>query len=456
MAGISIELKKALNRGNIRDIVNTLGYSTLLSSGNWIVAVFSIFFFSQIANLMDIGKDVLIYQVLITYSVAISLIVSGPFQIMFTRYASDRIFEKEEERISPNYLSALLISGSVSFLTGLFLAPFLFKGEDINFRILFPFLLSTLSGLWISNSLLTGIKRYGYIFFSFLLSYSVIGVLMLAFIKKDLFLAFLGFYIGKSLLLCLLASKVLLTYPSKKLIDFDFLKKERAYYSLGIAGLFYNLGIWIDKLLFWFNPSTGTTLFSNLRISVLYDMPVILSYIALIPGMAVFFLKLEGEFAEIHREYYEAVRKWGTLDYLYNLANKMIKSAKAVLFDTLRLQLIVNILIILIQEHIFKLLNISLLYIPLFNILLMGATLQLSFMILFSIISYFDLRKHLALLSITFTLTNLILSLLTLYLGPYFYGYGYTLSLLITNITAMLMLRRFLSEILYRTFMAVS
>ena len=454
MAGISIELRKLLEKGSLTSLALAFGYSATLSSGNWLIAVFSIFFFSQLANLiLGVQEESLIYQVLITYAVALSLILSGPFQLMFTRYVADRLFEKELERILPNYLTALILSMLISFTVTIFLSFYLFSGKPYYYHLLFSFTVSILSGLWLTNALLVGLKKYKHIFLSFFISYLISGILFILLIKKGLALGFFAFYIGQFILLNLLILRIILDYPSDKLVEFDFLNKRRAYYSLAVAGFFYNFGIWADKLVFWFSPLTGEPIFANVRTSVVYDIPVILSYISLLPGMAVFFLKIETEFAERYDEYYKAVREWGTLELLYKTANRMIEGARAVFYETLRVQTITDILILFLEQFIFKLLRISFLYIPLFNVLLLGATLQLGFMVLFALISYFDLRRALAFLSFTFSLLNFVLSILSQILGPYFYGYGYVVSLLISNILGMLILRRFLSEIHYRTYM---
>ena len=454
MAGISIELRKLLQRDNLTNLALAFGYSAVLSSGNWLIAVFSIFFFSQLAHIfLGLSKSVLIYQILITYAVAISLILSGPFQLMFTRYVADRIFEKEIEKILPNFFSALVICMFISFIFTLLLSFYLFYGKATVYHLLFSFTVSVLSGIWLTNALLVGLRKYKYILFSFTVSFFIAGVLFILFIRKSLIVGFSAFYVGQFLLLNLLILRIVFDYPSDKLVDFDFLSRKRAYYSLALAGFFYNFGIWADKLVFWFSPYTGEPVFANIRASVVYDIPVILSYISLLPGITVFFLKIEVEFAERYEEYYKAVREWGTLELLYRTANKMIESARAVFYESLRIQTITDIFILFLEKFLFKLLKISFLYIPLFNILLLGATLQLGFMIIFALLSYFDLRKNLVFLSFSFFLLNLILSIVSQLLGPYFYGYGYVISLLISNILGMLSLRRFLREVHYRTFM---
>jgi len=49
----------------------------------------------------------------------------------------------------------------------------------------------------------------------------------------------------------------------------------------------------------------------------------------------------------------------------------MINGARAVLYETLRIQAITDIFIFFLEPYLFRLLKISFLYIPLFNVLLM-------------------------------------------------------------------------------------
>jgi len=454
LAGISIELRRILKRPGLSGLLLATGYSALLSSGNWILAVGSIFFFSLLAQLIT-GQTqrVIIYQIYITYTVALSLILSGPLQLMFTRYVADRLFEKEVDRILPNFLGAQLLTVGFSLLVSFLLSLYLFEGLPYTYHLLFTFTVTVLSALWLGNALLVGLKRYKHILLSFLFAYSFTGIVFLLTVRYSLLLGLAAFYVGQFLLLILLIYRVFSDYPSDRLLEFDFLRRDRSYYSLALTGLFYNLGIWADKFVFWFSPLTGEEVLGNIRTSVIYDIPVILSYVLLIPGIAVFFLKIEAEFSEHYDNYYKAVREWGTLEQLYRLANKMIESARGVFYDSLRIQAITDIFVLFFEKSFFKLLKIPLLYIPLFNVLLTGATLQLGFMVLFALLSYFDRRRELVAITFTFVFFNFSLSVLSQYLGPYFYGYGFALSLLIADVLGMVLLGRFLNEVHYRTYM---
>ena len=63
------------------------------------------------------------------------------------------------------------------------------------------------------------------------------------------------------------------------------------FWSLVWVGFFYNFGLWLDKFMFWFYLPTSQPIIGPLRASLIYDIPVFLAYLSIIPGMAVFLVK---------------------------------------------------------------------------------------------------------------------------------------------------------------------
>ncbi|MFX5521892.1 exopolysaccharide Pel transporter PelG, partial [Acinetobacter baumannii] len=81
--------------------------------------------------------------------------------------------------------------------------------------------------------------------------------------------------------------------PKGRLIAFDFAERKLLYPSLVLVGLLYNVAIWADKFMFWYFPPTSEPIIGGLRASLIYDLPVFLSYLSIIPGMAVFLVRIE-------------------------------------------------------------------------------------------------------------------------------------------------------------------
>ena len=320
-----------------------------------------------------------------------------------------------------------------------------------TFKIAFTFSLSLCSGFWLINILLTAFKDYKLILLSFTAGFGTIVLITPFFSNMGIGGLLTAFFTGVAITFTLLTGYLFKVYPTRKLFDLDFLKS--GYKILIPVSFFYNTGVWIDKFIFWFSPETGSTVLGPFKSSIVYDIPMFLAYLAITPGMGYFFLKLEGEFAIYYSRYYEAIIKNETLERIYELGYDMIASARSIIQETIRVQAIVIIVLLLFEKAIFRVFHISLVYIPLFNVLLLGTSLQLLVMAVLSLIYYFDLKVEALTVTFTVAVLNAVLTYISIKLGPYFYGYGFFSALLISLLLGILLLRRVLYEIHYRTFM---
>lgn len=456
MAGISFELKRVLTRRTLSAIFKSFSYSTALGAGPYVISITAIFLSYFLALPYVSEKTILIqFQSLITHMIAYSLIISGFSQLVITRFLADRHFEEKMHLLMPNLFGVILINMFFGFVFSFAAGCFIFK--DLGF--LFIFALSTcfilLCGIWILNIVLTAFKSYKYILFIFVISFASFVLIVFFIAKYGLTALLFAFSIALFLIFSGLLIYYIKSFPSKDFLRKDFLNRKQIYISLIFSGFFYNLGVWADKFVFWFHPDTSIELMGPIRFSPVYDVPIFLAYLAIAPGIGTMFLKIEGEFASKYEKYYTAVREGATLPKIYEYGNQMIDAARGVLFDTFRIQGITFILILLLEEHIFNLFNLSLLYIPLFHVLMVGTFLQLIFITILSLLNYFDRRKEALLATFFFALSNIILSYASIKLGPSFYGYGFVFSLALSNFIGLVSLRRFLNEIHYRTFMLI-
>ncbi len=455
MAGIGFRLRKILKKGTILSAFQAYGYSAVIGAGAWLIAVFGLIATAIIVKPFFLYKgEVIQFLTTTTYLFAGSLIFTGFFQLYFSRYIADRIFEKKYNIILPNIIGMLVLTMVLAFL---FVAPayILLVNTTYIYRILFIFLFVVLSGMWILNIILAALKSYKYIFFSFAFSYLIMFLVafLLSYLNFGLEGLMLAFFIGHTILFFLLLFLIVFEFSGDKFIDFDFTKKERIYKYLLWTGLFYNLGIWIDKIIFWLHPDTGEFVISILRASIFYDLPMFLAYILMIPGMSIFLLRLETDFAEKYEEFYDAVREGATLSSIREKKDDMIITAKLSLFEVFRGQLIITLFSILLAEPLFKLFHFPLVYIPIFNILLLGTWLLLFFISILTILFYLDRQKETFLLTLSFFLLNAGLTLLSIKLGFEFYGLGFVLATLIVSILALYVLTKVFDNLIYETFM---
>jgi uncharacterized membrane protein len=394
------------------------------------------------------------FQVTVTYMFLISLILTGLVQLSFTRFVADRVYAKDEASILPNFNGLILLAISVSLLLGLPCVALFFPEQTVLYRLLFVMGLGVMSAIWIATVFLTGMKHYRAIVLIFFLGYTATLVLALIFrymIGMEGLL--LGFVLGHYLLLMGMVWLIYRTYRSDRFIAFDIWKPGAMFTSLMAAGFLFNLGAWVDKLMFWYYPSTGQAVIGPLHSSVIYDFPIFLSYLSVIPGMAIFLVRIETDFVEFYIKFYDAVREGATLDYIERMRNHMVYHVQRGLFDIAKIQAMAVLITFALGGSLLEWLGISTLYLPLLYVDVVGAALQVVLLGILNILFYLDQRRAVLVLTATLPVSNIVFTAITLQLGAPWFGYGFALAMLLTVLVGLWILHRKLDVLEYQTFM---
>ena len=455
MAGIGFELRKILKEDRLLSLTKVYGYSAILSSGPWVISILAIVLvgFINIANLGEVS-DAFRFQVVITYAIALasSLIITGILQLPFTRYVADLIFNNREDEILPSYFGAMFMAGGIGLPTVVPFYIWVFEGQSMLFLVGVVATFLILCGVWISSILAASLKYYRGVVWAYFLSYSLI-VFFSYFFGDGIELLIYIFFLGNSILFVILMTLIIKSYNSSIFMKIDFFLAPNFYWTLAFAGLFYNLGAWVDKFIFWYHPVTGHNVIGKLNASIVYDMPIFLAYLSILPGMAIFFFRLESDFAEKYDLYYDAVRSGGTLGTIKRYRNDMIDVIRHAVHEILMIQGILDIILILTAPIVFEILHIPQLYLGLLYILTIGAMLQIAFMSVLAILYYLDRKKVAMWLCIAFFASNTILTFISIDMGPAMFGYGYTVSLLLVFIASLIVIRNEMDRLDYETFM---
>ena len=454
MAGIGFELRKILRRDNYLALFEAYTYAGLISAGPWVLSIIGVLIIGLLSVGMVLPASLVTqFQVSVTYLIALSLILTGALQLGFTRYVADRLFEKDVRRVLPNLSGALMTVTLAGGTAAGACLVFLFPEQSLLYRVLMLGSFVALCNIWILTIFLSSIKAYKAILGLFALAYgiTVIGALALRHAGLEGLLG--GFFIGHVVLLFGMLMLALRSYPSNLYLEFDLLTRGRMFRSLLLVGLLYNLGIWIDKFAFWFHPDTSQAVIGPLRASIIYDLPIFLAYLSIIPGMAVFLVRLETDFVEYYEKFYDAVREGGTLQHIENMRNEMVYSARQGILEIIKIQSITVLLVFVAGPRLLDLLGISQLYLPLLYVDVVAAGLQVVLLGVLNVFFYLDQRRILVWLAALFAAGNLVFTLASIHLGPPFYGYGFALSLLVAVIAGLRLLDHKLDQLEYETFM---
>ena len=454
MAGIGFELRRIMQRGTLTSLLSGYGYAGIIGSGPWVLSIIGILAVGLLTAATVIPSfAVTQFQVSITYLIATSLVLTGPLQLSFTRFVADRMFEKRNDLVLPNFHATLLVTTWGSGALSLAAALFLFPDEPLTYRLLMMAGFVLLSNIWIATVMLSGLKQHREIVVLYGIGYGVSVLAAIALARFNLAGLVGGFVLGQAVLLTGMLGLIVREFPAARFMSFEFFRRDQHFRSLMWIGLFYNAAIWIDKFMFWYWQPTSQGVIGPLRASLIYDLPIFLAYLSIIPGMAVFMLRLETDFVDYYNAFFDAVRTGGSLRMIERYRNGMVETARIGIFEIIKIQAIAALLVIVSGASLLAWLNISPLFQPLLQVMVIGAGLQVVLLGILNVFFYLDRRRIALLLTAAFLALNLAFTALTLQLGPLWYGYGYPAALLVVCVAGLIALDRVFERLEYETFM---
>ena len=454
MAGIGFELRRILKRDSFTNLLEAYGLAGIISSGPWVLSVLGVMLIGIISLSLTVdGNQVVQFLVSVTYLMAISLTLSGLFQHVFTRWVADRLYNNQHTIILPNLMGVIWISTLLSVTLGIVAMVWLMPGTSVIYRLLMLANFVVLCNLWPVTIFLSSMKSYRRIVIVFTLGYATAVVASIVLARFGLEGLLTGLLLGHSLLFFSFFYTIIRQYPGDSLIRFDFSERKQIFPALIFTGLLFNAAVWADKVIFWFHPDTSQPIIGLLRASVIYDLPIFLAYLSIIPGMAVFLVRMETDFSEAYDRFYNAVREGDTLARINQFRDQMVIVARNGIYEIFKVQGLTVILLFFWAEEILTAIGISTLYLPLFYIDLVGVSIQLLLLAIQNVLFYLDARGINVTLCTLFFVSNIVLTLITIEMGASFYGYGFAGATLISALTGLWLLSRKFDQLEYETFM---
>ena len=95
MAGIGFSLKKLFNKKGILNLCKAYGYSGIVTVGPMflgILLLLGVSFIARIGGMNEHDRDLL--NCMLTYSLLASLLITAWFNMVVTRFVSDKIYEE--------------------------------------------------------------------------------------------------------------------------------------------------------------------------------------------------------------------------------------------------------------------------------------------------------------------------------------------------------------------------
>ncbi len=458
MAGIGFTLKKLFTEESFTQRTKAYLYSALVAAGPWIAAVLTVnalVILSQWIIETNIQRD--LFMGTIVYSFVFSQILTAPWQLVITRYISDKLYLKTYEYIKPSSIGLTKLVG----LTNLAAVTLFYFNKDlpIPYKLMSIMLFVILTMIWIIMVYLSAVKDYGLIAKAYILGGVVTLVLGILFANYPL--PFADFQAGSNLLfsyitgmtitLIILAYTFFGNFKYGNNMQYDFLRILDKYPSLFMIGLFYTTGLWIDDILMWFS-FVGVSIYNTYLYAPLYDNAIFLAYLTIIPTMVLFIVSIEIEFYDTYKKYYSLVNGNGTYRQILIANKEMRRSLYRQVAYTFEIQALLSLTLILTAPQLFFIFGGPIIVRSIFQISAVGALFNIFVFVIMLIMLYFEARVRAVLITVCFFVTNLFFTLYFIPFGLEFYGYGFMLSSITTFIFASTIAVRFLRSVDYVTF----
>jgi len=449
MAGIGFRLRELSRQDTLWANLQVYVSSSLIAAGPWLITMINLFIISlwNPGRMDDVDRATLFC--IISYAMGASFLWTGIFSMAFTRYLADEMYQHREETLLPALNGLLILLLPVAAMAGyVFLQPLPLATFT---KFLALLLLLTLTVLWLMMMYLSILRDYGAIVWAFL--GGAIGGWILAFgvaANAGLAARLSGFLAGQMFTVAVLAIRMFKELGSSSGISFAFLKSWPKHWRLIGIGLFYNLGIWIDKFAFWSSPYRLEV--SGFYVCPFYDTAIFFAQLTMLPTIAMFIVHIETEFYEKYATFYrEAVAKAPLAQI--RLAKRNIQhSVRRGLESLLKYQGLTTLAALIGSTWLLGLFRLDPAQAPLFRISILGAFVQSLAYVLLIFLLYFDRQKQAFWMSFIFAAGIGSFTWVTLQMGLPTFGYGYFAGCLLALLAGYFGMNSTLRDLEFNTF----
>lgn len=430
MAGIGFVLKKMIRRDDLISVANAYLHSSLISCGPWVFTIVALSIVYTLGGGDALSQGYLNLQAALFYNFAFSLIFTAPLHMVATRYIADCIYKQNITDVSSSLISCLaLVTITQSLPVAWFYfvhleLPMLFKlAAFVNFFLL--------SFIWMLNVYLTALKNWMATTRAFAIGMFIVFIfsvwLLRAYNETGILI---GFDLGLAFVVFALLGEVLAEYNYRFTLPDLFWGYFRRYWELALAGMFYSIGVWGDKLVMAWAPE-ATLLESGLRDYFEYNVSFFVAYIVMIPAIAMFILSVETNFFEHYRTFYK--------DILSGVPFSRIQGNHLAIIDSIRengrnmaiMQGCVCFFVIAFAHKIFSFLHLAMGHVAMFHFAVIGSYFHVLALFQLIVLAYFECRRVAMWIQFVFAVTNVLFTYITMKMGFAYYGYGYFLSSLL-------------------------
>ena len=460
MAGIGFRLRALSERESLLSPVASIGHAAVIAAGPWLFTVIALALISSLTSQSVPASTVEGFRLLIIYAFAVSLVAVAPVVIVASRMVGDAIYIGAYSRIRALFLAALLVASGVCAGVALIGCLLLF-GLGGAETIAGVSCCVVVGLIWVALAFCGAVRDYKGITIGFFLGLMVAVMAsawaaMMGAGSAGMVWAFDG---GLMLIFCVLASRVLATFPQPVMAIVPPLALLVAglwqFRRLAAGGFVAAVALWADKWIVWAGPS-GIVHELGLVHAPLYDSAMFTAYLAIIPALALFVTHVETSFFERYRSYYAAIRTHATLGQIEQKAAALEQATARTLTHITLVQAALCLIVVLGASSIVELSGLHYQQVGILRLGALGALFQFVFFSATSLLLFFERHAQFLWLQVMFLVLQVVMTALTVHLGPATYGLGNLVACVFSGLTALVVLEATMRKLTFITFFSAS
>jgi polysaccharide biosynthesis protein PelG len=384
MAGIGWRLERLIHQG-------ISGATAAYATGAAVMALPWILTTAVLVSLPAvIGRgmtDLVAAKIVVNVAYAVALLVTGPVQIVISRYAADCLYEGKLRDIAAPFCRGL---GTTLLICAAAAGLALFALDlPLRVAVLGTSLAAAVGAQWTALSVGNGLCSPSLVLgavgigsaSSFLLAIFFVAVVGLG-APGYLF----GLISGQALTLAILIVGVLRALPDHADEEARLLPAFRSYATLAAAGLAFNASLWVDKLMAWVMVGGETASVHNTASTI--------AWFSSIPCLAWIFVEVETRFHQRFRRFYRALEGGASLAELRGGVRALEHEAARLLRGAVVVQAGVTVFLQFAAQPLAHGLGLPPAAILPYRLLLLGAGAQAVGLLGLILLYYFDLRSE--------------------------------------------------------------
>ena len=234
---------------------------------------------------------------------------------------------------------------------------------------------------------------------------------------------------------------------------FAFLPYLGRHGRLFIGAFGYTLGLFLPNIIIWQGP-WGVLIEGTFLYAPRYDVVVFYALLSILPLSTMFVVKVETHFYERYAQYFTAITRGGNFQMIEDARKDLLYVMWFELRQAFEFQFVFTLVFLALGNYVLSFAGLDYNSVNMFNVMLFASFFVGALQVLMIMLEYFDFQSGVWRLGAIAALGNLVLGILSLYLGEKSYGFGFFLASLMALAYSIWVLMRFARGINYYVFCA--